>query len=89
MYVLPHVIIYFRKYHVIQAAIIDATSKAEKMVAAARVKLGKLIKIDGGNSFIGSANNRLMALKESDASLDLEPANITGEASVTMMWRIE
>lgn len=72
----------------IQAAIIDATSKAEKMVAA-RVKLGKLIKIDGGNSFIGSANNRLMALKESDASLDLEPANITGEASVTMMWRIE
>lgn len=73
----------------IQAAIIDATSKAEKMVAAARVKLGKLIKIDGGNSFIGSANNRLMALKESDASLDLEPANITGEASVTMMWRIE
>lgn len=74
----------------IQAAIIDATSKAEKMVATAGVKLGKLIKIDGGNSFIG-INNRLMGLKlsVSDTSLDLEPANITGEASVTMMWRIE
>lgn len=34
----------------IQATIIDATSKAEKMVVAARVKLGKLIKIHGGNS---------------------------------------
>lgn len=72
----------------IQAAIVDATSKAEKMVATARVKLGKLIKIDGGNSFVG-INNRMMAFKESDASLDLEPANIAGEASVTMVWRIE
>ena len=62
-------------------------SKAKNLKALKALLDMDKVKLEG-DKFTG-LEEQLTALKESDASLDLEPANITGEASVTMMWRIE
>lgn len=70
-------------------AIEDAQVKAQIMAGAAKVRLSKILKIEGGQVFIANGNSGFKLAMESDFTLDLEPDNIKGEALVTMIWRID
>lgn len=73
----------------IEAAIKNAQEKAELMCATAKVKIGKVLKIEGGNCYIGYSNSNVIFLKGEESNINLQPLNINGEASVIMVWRIE
>ena len=77
------------EHRLITEAIQDAQLKAEVMAEAAKVKLGKILKMEGGQSTIGNMNNPIMFSKSLEGALDLQPESIIGEASVVMVWRIE
>lgn len=73
----------------LEEAIRDAQWKAEIMAETAKVKLNRIIKIEGGQIFIENINGRIAFAKASNTSIDLEPEYISGEASVLIVWKID